>query len=129
MDDSDDSTERAGSPSAEPPDVAELDRPAAVLKNHPIRERLFDVVLQLRDPTQVAVIADRADCDAETAWEHLDWFEFLGIVETEPGSPTQYERNDAYFQWRRVEQLRSTDAAVTVASTATALVIACDCCT
>lgn len=79
-----------------------------MLKNHPIRERLFDVVLQLRDPTQVGVIADRADYDAETAREHLDWFEFLGIVETEPGPPTQYERNDAYFRWRRVEQLRST---------------------
>ena len=111
MDDSDDATEaREDSPSAEPPDFAELDRPAEVLKNQPVRERLFDVVLQLRDPTQEGEIADRADCDAETARDHLNWFEFLGIVETEPGPPTQYERNDAYFQWRRVEQLRSTHA-------------------
>lgn len=108
MDDSDDSTESAGSPSAEPPDVAELESPAEVLNDHPVRARLFDVVLQLREPTQVAVIADRAHCDIETARDDLDWFEFLGIVKGSRDHATQYERNDAYFQWRRVEQLRST---------------------
>jgi hypothetical protein len=108
MDDSDDSTEREGSPSAEPPDVTELESPAEVLNDHPVRARLFDVVLQLREPTQVAVIADRANCDTETARDYLDWFEFLGIVTGSREHATQYERNDAYFQWRRVEQLRST---------------------
>ena len=96
------------SPSEEPPDFDELDTPREVLKDQPIRERLFDIILQLRDPTKVSVIADRADCDPETAREYLDWFESMGIVREYPGRPTQYERNDAYFAWRRVEQIRST---------------------
>jgi hypothetical protein len=109
MDESSDFTEtRKVSPSEEPPDFAELDSPEGILKEQPIRERLFDVILQLREPTKVSVIATRADCDTETARDYLDWFESMGIVRKYPGRPTQYDRNDAYFEWRRVEQIRST---------------------
>ncbi|WP_311174222.1 DUF7342 family protein [Halobellus ordinarius] len=109
MDDPGEFTEtREVSSSDDPPDFTELDSPEAVLKDQPIRERLFDVILQVREPTKVSVIADRADCDTETARDYLDWFESIGIVQEYPGRPTQYERNDAYFEWRRVEQIRST---------------------
>ena len=109
MDDPGEFTEtREVSPSDDPPDFTNFDSPEAVLKNQPIRERLFDVILQVREPTKVSTIADRADCDTETARDYLDWFGAIGIVQEYPGRPTQYERNDAYFQWRRVEQIRST---------------------
>lgn len=93
-------------PGEEPPDFDELEPPEATLKDLPIRERLLDVVLQLRSPTKVAEIADRADCDAGTAREYLDWFSTLGIVREFEGRPTQYQRNDAYLKWRRVERIR-----------------------
>lgn len=108
MDDSGEFTEtREVSPSDDPPDFTNFDSPEAVLKDRPIRERLFDVILQVREPTKVSTIADRADCGTETARDYLDWFESIGIVQEYPGRPAQYERNDAYFRWRRVEQIRS----------------------
>ena len=79
-----------------------------MLKDRPIRERLFGVILQVREPTKVPAIADSADCDTGTARNYLEWFESMGIVREYSGRPTQYERNDAYFEWRRVEQIRST---------------------
>lgn len=32
----------------------------------------------------------------------------LGIVRRHEGEPTVYERNDAYFEWRRVDELAAT---------------------
>ena len=93
-------------PNEEPPDFDALDDPETVLKGGPIRERLLDVVLQLREPTKVSTIADRADCDTETAREYLEWFTSMGIVREHAGRPVRYERNDSYLSWRRVERVR-----------------------
>lgn len=62
--------------------------------------------MQTREPTKVAVIADRADCDTETAREYLEWFTSMGIVREHAGRPVRYERNESYLFWRRVEQIR-----------------------
>jgi len=94
-------------PDEEPPDFDALDDPGTVLKGGPIRERLLDVVLQLREPTKVSTIADRADCDTETAREYLEWFTSMGIVREHAGRPVRYERNDSYLRWRRIERIRS----------------------
>jgi predicted ArsR family transcriptional regulator len=109
MDESSDFTDTLVTPGAdeEPPDFSTLDSPTAVLTDHPIRERLFDVLLQLRDPTKVSVIAERADCDTETARDYLEWFAAMGMVREYEGRPTRYQRNDAYLQWRRIEHLRA----------------------
>ena len=89
-----------------PPDIDELESPESLLKGGPIRERLLDVVTGLRTPTKVSDIADLADCDTETARDYLEWFDEMGLVHRHDGRPVRYERNDAYFQWRRIDHPR-----------------------
>lgn len=89
-----------------PPDFSVWESPDTVLKGGPIRERLLDVILQFREPTKVATIAERADCDTETAREYLEWFASMGIVREHSGRPVRYDRNESYLFWRRVEAVR-----------------------
>lgn len=89
-----------------PPDLDELESPKSLLRGGPIRERLLDIVVGLRTPTKVSTIADLAECDAETAREYLEWFDDMGMVHRQDGRPVRYERNDAYFQWRRINRMR-----------------------
>ena len=89
-----------------PPDLDELESPDSLLKGGPIRERLLDVVAGLRTPTKVSEIAEFADCDTETARDYLEWFDEMGLVRRHDGRPVRYERNDAYFQWRRINRIR-----------------------
>lgn len=91
----------------EPPDFSAWDTPEEVLKSGPIRERMLDVVMQLREPTKVSAVADRAGCDTETARNYLEWFAEMGMVREIEGRPIRYERNDSYLRWRRVEQIRA----------------------
>ena len=90
-----------------PPDLDEIESPEALLKDGPIRERLLDVIAGLRTPTKVSEVADLADCDTGTARDYLEWFDKMGMVQRHDGRPVRYERNDAYFQWRRVEHIRN----------------------
>ena len=89
-----------------PPALDGLQSPEALLKCGPIRERLLDAVVGVRTPTRVSTIAERASCDTETAREYLSWFDEMGIVRQHNGRPVQYERNDAYIRWRRIDRLR-----------------------
>jgi hypothetical protein len=89
-----------------PPDLDELESPDSLLKGGPIRERLLDVVTGLRTATKVSTVAELADCDAETARDYLEWFDEMGMVHRHDGRPVRYERNDAYFQWRRIDRIR-----------------------
>jgi len=70
-----------------------------------VEQRIYGTILQTRDPTVASMIADRAECDPKTARKYLSWFADLGIVTRHDGRPATYERNDAYFEWRRVNQL------------------------
>jgi len=101
-----DTPEDRDSPDEGAPDISDWDSPETVLRGGPIRERLLDVVLGLREPTKVSTIAGRADCDTETAREYLEWFASMGIVREHAGRPVRYERNDSYLFWRRVERIR-----------------------
>lgn len=94
-------------PGEEPPDFEDWEDPESLFSDLPIRERMLDVSLQLREPTPVAEIAERVDCDTETAREYLKWFAEMGLVQEHEGRPTRYERNQSYLQWRRVEQIRA----------------------
>ncbi|SEH53509.1 hypothetical protein SAMN05192561_10560 [Halopenitus malekzadehii] len=89
-----------------PPDLDALESPDSLLKGGSIRERLLDVVIGLRTPTKVSTIAERADCDTETARDYLEWFDEMGMVQRHDGRPVRYERNGAYFQWRRIDRIR-----------------------
>jgi predicted transcriptional regulator len=70
-----------------------------------VEQRVYGTILQTREPTTASAIADSVDCDPKTARKYLGWFETLGIVTRHDGHPATYERNDAYFEWRRINQL------------------------
>ena len=70
-----------------------------------VEQRIYGTILQTREPTTASAIADSADCDPKTARKYLGWFVDLGIVTRHDGHPATYERNDAYFEWRRINQL------------------------
>lgn len=93
-------------PDEEPPDDMTWEEPESLLTDHPIRDRMLDVVIQIREPTPVAAIADRVDCDTETARDYLEWFADAGIVREHSGRPVRYELNRSYLRWRRIERIR-----------------------
>jgi len=70
-----------------------------------VEQRIYGTVLQTREPATASSIADRVDCDPKTARKYLDWFADLGVVRRHDGRPATYERNGAYFEWRRVNRL------------------------
>lgn len=90
-----------------PPDLDELPSPEALVTAGPIRERLLDVLVGLRTPTKVSTIAEWAECDTETARDYLEWFAEMGMVHRHDGRPVRYARNDAYFQWRRIDRIHN----------------------
>lgn len=75
-----------------------------------VEQRVYDTILQAREPTSVEAIADAADCDPETARKFLTWFTELRIVTRHDGPQVTYARNDAYFDWRRVNELAATNS-------------------
>ena len=70
-----------------------------------VEQRIYGTVLQTREPATASAIAEQVECDPKTARKYLDWFAELGIVTRHDGHPATYERNDAYFEWRRINQL------------------------
>jgi predicted transcriptional regulator len=74
-------------------------------------ERVYNTVIQTREPTTAKDMADAADCDPKTARKYLEWFSRLGVVREHDGEPPTYERNDRYFEWRRINELASKPAA------------------
>ncbi|GAA0253367.1 DUF7342 family protein [Haladaptatus pallidirubidus] len=76
------------------------------------RDRVYDTAIQLYEPATVDDVASRAHCSEGAAREHLEWLSARGIVEPIDGRPKQYQRNHAYFEWVRANELRRehTDA-------------------
>jgi Sugar-specific transcriptional regulator TrmB. len=66
---------------------------------------VYGAVLHAREPMTAADIAERADCSEESARTHLSFYTDLGIVIRHEGRPVRYERDDDYFEWRRVNEL------------------------
>ena len=76
-----------------------------------VEQQLYATVLQTRSPQTAGAIAEDVECDPKTARKYLGWFAELGIVTEHDGRPVTYERNDAYFQWRRINQLATEHTA------------------
>ena len=76
-----------------------------VFRGDDVEQRVYGTVLQTREPTTASTIAEQSDCDPKTARKYLGWFSDLGIVTHHDGHPATYERNDAYFEWRRINEL------------------------
>jgi len=79
-----------------------FDRP---FEDEDTKQRVYGAILHARDPMTAAEIAERADCSEESARAHLSFYTTLGIVVKHEGRPARYERNDDYFEWRRVNEL------------------------
>lgn len=79
-----------------------FDRP---FKNEDTKQRVYGAVLHAREPMTASEIAERADCSEESARTHLSFYADLGIVIRHEGRPVRYERNNDYFEWRRVNGL------------------------
>ncbi len=75
-----------------------------------MEQRIYGTLLQTREPTGVTAIAEQSGCDPKTARKYLEWFTDLGIATRHDGRPVTYERNDAYFEWRRVNGLATTNS-------------------
>jgi len=72
------------------------------------KQRIYGTVLHAREPMTAAEVADRAECSTASARTHLSFYADLGIVVRHDGRPVRYERNDDYFEWRRVNELART---------------------
>lgn len=94
-------------PNETPPEFDDWEDPRSLLTGEPIRERMLDAIVQLREPTTVATVADRVDCATETARDYLEWFRAMGMVRRYDGRPIRYEVNRSYLRWRRVERIRT----------------------
>lgn len=78
-----------------------------VFRGEDVEQRIYGTVLQTREPATARAIAERTECDPKTARKYLGWFTDLGIVTRHDGHPATFERNDAYFKWRRIDHLAS----------------------
>lgn len=92
---------------ADPPDFDALTSPEELVRGERTRDDFFDAVLGLDSPTTVGEVADRAGHGVDAAREYLEWFERMGIVTQVTASPATYKRNQAYLNWRRVQELRN----------------------
>lgn len=90
-----------------PPDFDAWADPAELFEGKSIKERMLDVIVQIREPTKVSTIAERVRCDVETARNYLQWFADLGLVRKHTGRPVRYERNESFLRWRQIEQIRT----------------------
>jgi len=91
----------------DPPDFSDWDDLGDALKGGSTRERMLDVIVQLREPRKVSTIANQADCDTETARDYLRWFAEMGMVRELSERPVLYARNESYFRWRQIERIQS----------------------
>jgi DNA-binding transcriptional regulator GbsR (MarR family) len=79
-----------------------FDRP---FEGEDTKRRVYGAILHAREPMTATEVAERADCSEESARTHLSFYADLGIVIHHDGRPARYERNDDYFEWRRVNEL------------------------
>lgn len=75
------------------------------LADKPADERVYRIALQLHDPGQIAEIADRADCAPDTARRHCERLAEIGVLNRTSDQPATYQRNEAYFEWRKRNRL------------------------
>lgn len=89
------------------PDFDAWDDPIDLVSGDRTRDDFLDVALQLREPTPVGEIAERAGRGADAAREYMEFFESIGVVRSLSGRPTRYQVNRSYLRWRRIERLRN----------------------
>jgi predicted transcriptional regulator len=79
------------------------------LDNAPADERVYRTALELYTPTRVVEIAERADCSKNSARRHLRRLADIGVLTRVTDNPETFERNESYFEWRRLNRLSELD--------------------
>jgi predicted transcriptional regulator len=98
-------------PDGPPEDVPKLaDEWQAQQEEESTRNRVYTTALQLYEPTRVKEIAEQADVSKETARDYLKWFVELGLLKQTAESPDMFQRNEQYFEWRRIQRLQTQSA-------------------
>lgn len=80
------------------------------------RERLLSAIHTLSKPAKVSTLAEMADCSDQGARNILSDFEQLGVVEKVAEDPLKYDKNDAYFRFRRGQDLATTHSDAEIVS-------------
>ncbi|WP_425499046.1 DUF7342 family protein [Natronosalvus amylolyticus] len=75
------------------------------LRSAPTDERVYRVALELYEPTRVSEIASRAECSKNAARRHLNRLTDIGLLTRVMNNPEAFERNESYFEWRRLNRL------------------------
>lgn len=94
-------------PTLNDPALDDLESP---FEEVPIRERVYHVLLTLREPTPVSTVSDRASCSVDAARNYLAFFADLGPATRQAGRPERFERNEEYFDWKYVTHLADTQS-------------------
>jgi len=90
----------------EPDETALTNEREAWTESQDAHERIRGVIAGLQEPATAATVAKRAACSTNAAREHLGKFAALGVVrQLEDTHGTRYIRNEAYFRWRRADEL------------------------
>ncbi|WP_152040825.1 DUF7342 family protein [Salinigranum salinum] len=79
------------------------------LDNAPADERVYRTALELYTPTRVVEVAERADCSKNSARRHLRRLADIGVLTRMTENPETFERNESYFEWRRLNRLSELD--------------------
>ncbi|WP_318568784.1 DUF7342 family protein [Salinigranum marinum] len=79
------------------------------LDNAPADERVYRTALELNTPTRVVEVAERADCSKNSARRHLRRLADIGVLRRVTENPETFERNESYFEWRRLNRLSELD--------------------
>jgi predicted transcriptional regulator len=75
------------------------------LQDAPADECVYRIALEHQEPTRVADVADRADCSKNTVRRHLRRPADIGLLTRVTEDPETFERNEWYFEWRRLNRL------------------------
>lgn len=93
----------------EPDETARTEEREDWTESQNTQERIRAVITGLQEPATAATIADRAACSTNAARKHLDTFVTLGVVRKRVDNRgARYVRNEAYFRWRRANELAET---------------------
>jgi flagellar basal body rod protein FlgC len=85
-------------------------------------QRVYDIVTGVTEYASASEIAERAACSDDGARDALTQLVEMGIVEKRDSRPVEYRRNEAYFRWKRIEELASEHSTAALRSQIDALV-------
>jgi len=89
-----------------PPDFGDWEDPSTVVSGERTRDDFLDVALQLREPTPIPEIAERAGRGEDSAREYMRFFAELGVVKQVTEGPEQYRVDRDYLRWRRTRRVK-----------------------